>query len=85
MKLYSVRDKVSGLFGAPINDVNDDCAIRGFQIACNTEGTLMYAKPTDFELYSIGSFDEETGAFISQGAVKIQDGRVRNPEVKENE
>ena len=56
MNLYSVFDRVTGLFGVPFAAVNDNAAAR--QVAANFE---KHPYRADLDLYNVGDFDELTG------------------------
>lgn len=60
--IYSIYDKVAGLYGSPFVCVNEPVAIRQFnhQIASN-----LTAEPTDFELYCLGEFDINSGCIAA--------------------
>lgn len=62
LNIYSVRDVKTG-FMQPSLDANDKAAQRGFQLmlaTCKPE-SLMGFCPEDFDLYRIGTFDNQTG------------------------
>ena len=55
--LFCIFDRVSGLYGAPLVAVSQPVIIRQFDY-------LVSTRPVDggdLELYSIGTFDPETG------------------------
>lgn len=60
--VYCIRDVVTG-FGSPFCDVNDASARRNFAFAVNNNGDTMSYSPKDYDLYKLGEFDHETGAF----------------------
>lgn len=64
-KLYTIRDNATKFYDV-ITDDNDRAAIRSFTNAVNKNGTLMYANPDDFVLYSVGTFNTETGEITSE-------------------
>lgn len=65
MKLYSVKDCKSG-FMSIIAFKNDDLAIRGFSNMVNEPvPNLVNSNPSDFELWSLGSFDQDSGVITS--------------------
>ncbi len=59
--IYCIYDDAAGIFTAPTIDISDESAIRNFQKMCSDAGSMMNFKPSDFSLYSVGSFDVETG------------------------
>lgn len=74
--LYSVRDLKAG-YGIPFTEVNDDSAARGFQFAINRPDTLAYANSSDYELFKVALFDDETGIITP-----IEKEFICNAEVK---
>jgi len=54
--LYSIYDKVSGVFNKPFVEVNDASAKRAFQHSLKSAPDM-----TDYELYYIGQFDDGKG------------------------
>lgn len=63
-KLYTIRDRKSGIYGTPFGSFNHDTAIRDFQAFCNQVQNQYLAD--DLELYYIGSFESNTGEMKSQ-------------------
>lgn len=61
MKLYTVKDLASETFIKPFCFATDRDAKEGFKHVCNDPETPYSKFPADFELHSIGSFDERTG------------------------
>lgn len=59
MTIYSIRDINVG-FNQPFCDSSDATAVRGFAFACNSNDMIGF-RPGDFDLYSLGSFDPESG------------------------
>lgn len=57
--LYSIRDNKAG-FWSPREDINDDTALRNFAFAVNTNELMMF-RPNDYDLYFVGTFDDERG------------------------
>lgn len=58
-RVYSIRDRKSGLYGTPFFSVNDECATRDFKRICNSEVNEFIAE--DLELFYLGEFNNETG------------------------
>lgn len=61
MNIYSVKDVVSGDFGAISILPNDQLAQRNFNVLCQES---KFAK--DLQLFRLGFFDNETGAIESK-------------------
>lgn len=76
--VFAVRDIVSNLYAQPFCDVNNGSAIRGFrEVIQRGDGTSQIGQhPEDYELFVLGSFDDESARFelleiperISRGA-----------------
>lgn len=66
MKLYTVRDSKVGAYLAPFQAENNLTAVRYIQnVAMNPEAMLSKF-PSDFELFLVGEFDDQTGRiFVS--------------------
>lgn len=76
--LYVIFDKVAGVYSVPFASLSDATAIRQFehQIVAN-----LMAEPTDFELYSVGSFDVSSGVITSTSLRFVSRGSVSNEKV----
>lgn len=59
--LFSVLDSKSGTYGAPFSSISDGTATRDFQHVVNDPATLFCNHSSDFSLYRVGEFDEDTG------------------------
>lgn len=60
MNVYSIRDVKAGYL-APSLDINDQTAARGFKYAFSKPDTLQFSNVQDYDLFRIGTFDNETG------------------------
>ena len=60
-----VRDIKADLFGQPFFNASVGMAQRSFSDSVNRpdEKSLLFNHPEDFELYQLGSFDDQTGTF----------------------
>lgn len=73
--VYAIRDKLTA-FMSPAIDASDASAIRNFARAVNQPDTLFDFASSDFDLYKIGEYDDQSGAlkpiqpvqFIASGA-----------------
>ena len=65
MKIYSVYDKKSMVFGQLMTCQDEVQAKRCFERAVNDDDTMLFHYPEDFVLVEIGDFDEKTGGFES--------------------
>lgn len=61
----AVRDAAAGNFMRPFYLVSEGMAVRSFQDEVNRQAddNLMYAHPEDFELFKLGSWDDNSGEF----------------------
>ena len=71
--MYSVKDVMTERYFAPVMMLNDNEAIRQFKTQVNNQ-QLWKDNPQDFDLYSLGTFEEETGEIIYK-PTKIIGGR----------
>lgn len=62
-RMYSVRDNKT-MFWPPMEGYNDPAAVRDFEQLVN-KNEMMYLHPGDFDLYFVGTFDNDTGIFDS--------------------
>lgn len=58
--IYVVRD-IKTTFLTPTFDMNDESAIRNFSYAINNTDGILGFSPSDFDLFKIGTFDNEKG------------------------
>ena len=64
LNVYSVYDKAVQAYGRPIFLQTDGAAQRMFgDIACDAEHEVN-AHPTDYALFRIGEFDDNTGQLV---------------------
>lgn len=72
-KIYSIRDQFVGYI-TPTFELNDDVAKRNFKLAVNRPDTLVFANPTHFDLYKVGTFDTDNGHIESHEPELIATG-----------
>lgn len=60
LPIYAIRDELTTWL-TPMVDTNDHSAIRNFRLALSSPRSIMEKNPTDFCLYRIGEYDNETG------------------------
>lgn len=63
--VYAYRDASFG-FGSPIVEQNELTAVRGFKFAISGKDGIMNFSPQDFDLYRIGSYDNDKGEMIPE-------------------
>ena len=63
-KLYTIRDRKSGIYGTPFGSFNHDTAIRDFHSFCKQVQNEYLAE--DLELYYVGEFESNTGEMKSK-------------------
>ena len=66
LKLYSVRDIVTGEFDQPTMMHNDEQAKRSLANAVNSANNLAATNFADLQLFKIGEIDTETGEIASK-------------------
>jgi len=70
IQLYSVYDKVAAIFHKPFSEINDATAIRAFENSLKENPDTV-----DFELYSVGEFDDSNGEItMHQSTTRIRTG-----------
>lgn len=69
-KLFSIRDKYTG-FMSPAPDVSEESAKRQFAFAVNNNPGVMNFSPRDYDLYEIGTYDNESGKIEALIPVKF--------------
>nr|QJB19380.1 MAG: nonstructural protein [Microvirus sp.]QJB19639.1 MAG: nonstructural protein [Microvirus sp.] len=61
--LYSVYDMVAQQYARPFCAVNDATAVRSFADEVNSPSdSVLYKSSADFQLFSLGSFNDADGA-----------------------
>lgn len=65
MNLYAIRDIKANAFAAPFLMQSDVVALRAASDLTNDKSTTVYRHPSDYEIWFLGVYDEETGAIES--------------------
>lgn len=60
--IYAVFDSVSNMFSTPVFHINNGSAIRWFVNVLNNSDV----EPSDYSLYCLGEYNQETGEIIYQ-------------------
>lgn len=82
-KICAVRDAAIDAFGQPIFVRHLGEAIRSFTDEVNRSGSVFNAHPSDYELYHIGDYDDDTATLRSVAALSLVTGKAANRENKE--
>lgn len=85
IQMCSVKDLALGAFGRPFFVPALGVAMRSFTDEVNRKApdNVMNQHPEDFELYHLGLFDEETGAYMDSGSGPTRLARALDVVVKE--
>lgn len=68
--MCSVHDITTSTFRAPFYAMNEEDAKRAFRMILNSND-LMKQNPSDFELYHVGLWDDETGIYDLDQSGKV--------------
>lgn len=79
-KLYSVRDRVAGIFFNPFTDLIDASAIRNFDLAVTSD-----ERCDDLELYAVGLIDDSTGEVFPIEIKRLRTGMESKVHLKSND
>lgn len=71
---YSVHDSVAQFFGPPFFCKTDGEARRLFSDACKDTRSNLSEHPSDFALYRLGQFDDNSGDLVPVAPVLIVRG-----------
>lgn len=63
LQAYSIHDQKSGKFHLPIYKHTHGEAEREFKSIVNDDKSTLNKYPTDFDLYHIGEYDDNSGKF----------------------
>lgn len=80
MRLYifAVRDRMADVFGSPFMQASKNMAIRTFSDSVNAVGDtggLISKHPDDFDLYQLGTWDDNTGLYSTGQPEQIAIGK----------
>lgn len=66
-KIVCVRDRVADVFGVPNFVLSTAAAVRSFGDEVNKkDGSPLGAHPDDFDLYSLGEYDDANAQFTAE-------------------
>lgn len=60
LKLFAIHDSVAQQYAPPFVMPNDGTAVRTFVGLCTDPDSRISKNPSDFDLYELGVFDDET-------------------------
>lgn len=63
-RAYSVYDNKALIYNRPFFEATDGAALRSFQELANDLNTSVGRYPTDFSLWWVGTYDDQTGQFV---------------------
>lgn len=64
MIVFSIYDSKAEMYMQPIFQPTHASAVRAFSGEVNRSGSLINAYPSDYFLFEIGFFDDETGVIV---------------------
>ena len=64
LTIVSVRDRAVDSYNRPFYVPTLGAAIRSFTDEVNRKESEMQAHPEDYDLYEMGTFDDQTGTFL---------------------
>lgn len=76
--LYVMRDEVAQLFGRVTQDINDDCARRGFRQAMANNENIKTFRAGDFALFRVAEYDDCSGEVVPCNPPKLLERGVDN-------
>lgn len=71
LNIYAIRDNQVAAFSQPFYSQTNGSALRAFSDHVNENGTPANKHPQDFDLYQLGTYDDQTGAITSMTPVRI--------------
>lgn len=72
MKLnaYSIFDRKALQYNAPFYQSTDGAAVRSLSDLVNDQNTTVGRHPSDFVLYCVGSYDDQSAIFVGEQPVR---------------
>jgi hypothetical protein len=64
LTIVSVKDRAVDAYNRPFYVPTIGAAIRSFTDEVNRKDSEMQAHPEDYDLYDMGTFDDQTGTFL---------------------
>lgn len=74
--VLSVYDRCAGAYGRPVFALSRGAAIRSFQDEVNRsdDDNVMFRHVKDYDLFDLGTFDDQTGLFSKSSPVLLAVG-----------
>jgi len=66
LQFFAVKDIKGNIFNRPFPEINQVNAIRGLSVVVNDPNSQISHFPQDFELFRVGTFNDETGIIIAE-------------------
>lgn len=78
LNIFAIRDRATVQYGTPMFLISAGQAMRSFQDEVNRSAAenLIFNHPEDYDLYSLGEFDTNTGLFKSDVPEQILTGKA---------
>jgi len=70
-KIFSIYDGKAKIFQTPFFRITTGMALRDFEDLVNDPKTIVNKHPSDFVLYEIGSYDDNTGETVSKSPINL--------------
>jgi hypothetical protein len=67
----AVKDRAVDAFNRPLYVPTVGVAIRSFSDECNKKDSELYAHPEDYDLYELGSWDDQNAVYTSLDAPRV--------------
>lgn len=74
-RVVAIRDRAADLFSVPSFVVSTGAAVRSFSDSVNAPDSAIHAHPEDYDLYELGTFDDNTGTFTTDQPRQIAVGK----------
>jgi len=82
--ICTVRDAAIDAYGQPIFVRHTGEACRSFADECNREGSTFNKHPEDYELFFIGTYDDDRGLITPQNPSSLLTGKAAYREPKKD-
>lgn len=67
ISIFAIYDRVASTYGTPFYSVNTQTAMRAVSHEVNHTNSMLAQNAADFELFELGSFDQDTCDFALFG------------------